>query len=419
MLRLPIPVRTARSRSVPAALLSLPLLFAATALLAADPDADVPVVHSTAPLLPPRIIQLEEEWRLGGEDGLMFGLMIDAVCDEEGNVYLMDQQLSTVTVVSPAGEVLRTLFREGEGPGETSTPHGIALLPDGTVALAEQFPGKLVRVDRDNNPAPSITLVGGKEANVGFTMMAGCSYRAGTLIAAGMYQVPSQGKQSRVSYLAKIDPETGEELLRYRVHETVLDFQKAHLVEREMIAPCYTHAIGPDARLYCARDWREYAVEVLSPEGRLERVITREFKGLERDKMELDRINALFEVQARNLNFPITWEVEPYAQTVAGLRVDEAGNLWVSHSLSEHDQPEGIMTSYDVFGPDGRWREVVQVESDADPRYDGLIWLDDGRVLLVKGLVLAQLTGTGSEGAVFDEEEGTGEMEVICCRVRG
>ncbi len=383
-------------------------------------SADAPVIHSESPQLPTRTVHLEELWRVGGDDpDLMFGLMVNAAVDDAGNVYLMDQQLNTVTVVSPGGRVLRQLFQEGDGPGEVRTPQGIAVLPDGRVALAQQFPGKFIMVDAQGDPAGSITVIGGKNANEGFTAVAGCTARDGKLLAAGMFQLPAEDKQTRTSYVAGIDLDSGAELLRYRVHDTVLDFGKAVLVEREMLAPCYTYAQGPDGRVYFARNWREYAIEVLSPDGVLERVITRDFEPLPRTKQERDRIDELFEVQASQLPFPITWEIEDCEQTLGGLHVDTDGTLWVAHNRSDHELPDGVFTSYDTFDRDGNWQQRVRVACDGDPDYDGLIFLDDDRVLLVKGLVLARLTATGSQGAVFEEEGGDEEMTVICCRLAG
>ena len=55
-------------------------------------------------------MELEELWRIGGEkDEHLFGLMIDARSDEKGNVFLLDHQLSRVTMVSPQGQYLREL----------------------------------------------------------------------------------------------------------------------------------------------------------------------------------------------------------------------------------------------------------------------------------------------------------------------
>lgn len=380
--------------------------------------ADAPVVHSSAPQQPSRRLRFEEDWRLGGEDSeLLFGLMVGATADSAGNVYLMDQQLNQVTVVSPQGEVLRQLFREGEGPGEIRTPQGIAVLQDGRVGLVQQFPGKLILVDAQGDPAGALTFAGGGAGKQGYTMAAGCTARAGTFLLAGMHQVPEGETILRTSYLAAIQLADGSERIRYRSHLTVLDPRKAHFSEREMFAPCYTHALGSDGRVYCARDWREYAIEVLSPGGALERVITRDFAPLARDQRAKDRMNELFRVQAAQLPYPITWEIEPAEQYITGLRVDAGGRLWVSHNRSNSALPTGVFTSYDIFDAAGRWIRIVHVACAGDPAYDGLLFLPDDRVLLVKGLILASLTASGSQGANFDEDGGSGEMEVICGRL--
>ena len=76
-----------------------------------------------------RTVQLEEIWRVGGEDDeeILFGVVAFGVLDEEGNMYLLDSQLSQVLVINPEGELIDTLGREGEGPGEMRQPTGIFL----------------------------------------------------------------------------------------------------------------------------------------------------------------------------------------------------------------------------------------------------------------------------------------------------
>ena len=89
----------------------------------------------------------------------------------------------------------------------------------------------------------------------------------------------------------------------------------------------------------------------------------------------------------------------------------------VAHSRSGLDLPEGVFSRYDVFDPDGRWRHELHVRCEANGDHDGLIFLDDGRVLLVKGLQLARLTASGNGGTVGEEEDGATAIEVICCRL--
>ena len=55
----------------------------------------------------------------------------------EGDIYLLDQQLTEVKVFSRAGDYLRTIGREGEGPGEFRRPGDMFLLPDGNVGVLQ------------------------------------------------------------------------------------------------------------------------------------------------------------------------------------------------------------------------------------------------------------------------------------------
>jgi len=55
--------------------------------------------------------------------------------DGEGNLWIVDRRLHHVLVVSPAGEVLRTIGRNGGGPGEFRFPRGIGIRGDHAYVL--------------------------------------------------------------------------------------------------------------------------------------------------------------------------------------------------------------------------------------------------------------------------------------------
>ena len=93
------------------------------------------VIHVKNPASPPQgveTMQLEELWRVGGagEDQTVFGVILQALPDEQGNLYVLDLQLSQVFVFSPEGKLLRTLSREGEGPGEVRNPTDMFFMAD-------------------------------------------------------------------------------------------------------------------------------------------------------------------------------------------------------------------------------------------------------------------------------------------------
>lgn len=395
-------------------ILVLACLLPVAAALAADFEP------ATAPTHPPRTITLGEQWRVGGADSdLMFGTMIEAVTDADGRVYLLDQQLSRATAVETDGTVAGFLGAEGDGPGEVRTPQDMMIMPDGTLALAQQFPGKLICLHPDGTPAGNVTLGATGSSKGGFTVVSSCTNRGKNLLIGALLQGPTQDGQSRLSYLAKIDP-AGAELVRYCEHMTQLNFKKAHFVEREMLAAFLgAHAVAPDGTVYAARDRNSYLIDVYAPDGTLLRSIGREFEPVPREQREIDRMNELFEIQDSRLPFDITWEVEKTEQTLASLRVDGDGRLWVEHARSGRDQPDGVFKTYDVFSKEGEWLEEVSVVCEGDPGHDDLIFLDDGRVLFVRGLVLARLTASGSEGAVFDEDDVPEAQEVVCYRVEG
>jgi hypothetical protein len=385
--------------------------------LAATP----PNIHSTEPRRADRTVTLEEIWRVGGEDDPdhLFGVMIDARCDADGNVYLLDQQLATVTVIGPGGEDVATLGGEGDGPGECRMPQTMMLFDDGTVGLGQRFPGRFVRVDLQNDPQPSVDLGGPDASREGYTMLLSARNRGGTILVTSLHQVPREGGQTRDSFLWRLGTD-GSILAEYATASTFLDFRKAHFVETEMVAPFVTaHTVGPGGRVYFTPERDAYRIAVHAPDGTPLHTITRAFENPRRDQQTLDRMDALFAEQDRALPFDITWEVSPVDPAIDELHVTAGGDLLVHHARSMRDLPDGVFARYDVFDASGHWRERLDVRCEASPDHDGLIWLDDGRVLLVRGLQLARLTASGNGGAVTDEDDGAWAIEVVCCRVVG
>ena len=58
--------------------------------------------------------------------------------DEHGNVYVLDGGNKNIVVFSANGELLRTMSREGQGPGEIQQPRGIAVANGVTFAMVDR-----------------------------------------------------------------------------------------------------------------------------------------------------------------------------------------------------------------------------------------------------------------------------------------
>ena len=380
--------------------------------------ADVSQVRNTTPAEPHTTVHLEEIWRIGGEDSdLIMGSITEAATDRDGNVYLLDTQLSHALVVSPEGELLRTIGREGEGPGETRQPRDIVYLPDSTIGFLELFPAKLVKLSPKGEARGMLVVGGEMRPKTGFVAASQFLSRAGIFVVAGQHAGRTETGQRRVMFLARLSA-TGEEVVRYREATLTLDFNNLKFVERELSPGFHLgSAVGPDGRVYTVQAWDRYAIEVFLPDGTLERVITREFENRMRTDDELRRINALYAASDQNIGAKIAREIEPSPPAISGLHVDPEGNLWVQHSRSGEHPPDGVMLTYDIFDPEGIYLREIAVACEGDADRDGLVFLDDGRVLLIKGYILAGMARTDLGNVPLGEEEHAPPPEIICCRM--
>lgn len=82
----------------------------------------------------------EEVYRVGsltGEDWEQFGRIYEVAFDGAGNAYLLDIDAFTVMVVDREGALVRTIGRQGDGPGEFDFPRQLAVLEDGRVVVSD------------------------------------------------------------------------------------------------------------------------------------------------------------------------------------------------------------------------------------------------------------------------------------------
>jgi hypothetical protein len=366
-----------------------------------------------------RTMTLEEIWRAGGdEEDLIFGVVGQILTDADGNIYVLDRQLSEVQVFSPDGEYLRTLSGEGEGPGEVRRPVDMTFLPDGRLGIVQMMPGKIVKVDLDGTPAGSLSP-GGDPEQGGFRVLFNVKSRNGQLVACGEKMNPTpQGVMSQTRYLAQL-ADDGTEQTRHL--EKISERNMANFKwdeEEEYFVNFGRFAIGPDGRVYMAPERSEYAIHVLNPEGKLERVIEREYKQRKRNQEDKDRVNNTrrMVINGREIE-KVICQHDP---VITNLWVDDESRLWVLHSRSTREQPEGILQTYDVFDADGHFIFEASVACPGDPLDDGLFLLGSDRAVRVKGMVGAAVSAIAAHGGGTSSEESEGEaapLEVICYRI--
>jgi len=175
-------------------------------------------------------------------------------------------------------------------------------------------------------------------------------------------------------------------------------------------------AADKEGRVYAAPSREEYLIEVWGPDGAPQRAIRCRYEARPRDDGQRDNaravqeaIGAYYPVKPRRITIADT---EP---AVGALAVDDGGRLWVQTARSASDAPAGSWAVVDVFAPDGRLQKRVALPGDHDLREDALLFLGDGRFLVVKGSLAAFLSQQAVTRAGDAAEADP--LEVICYRI--
>jgi hypothetical protein len=379
-------------------------------------DGVVHVRNGDQPEQGTRTIELEELWRVGGEDDdVIFGIVGKVLQDAEGNVYVLDRQLSEVQVFSPEGEYLRTLSREGDGPGEVRRPADMVFLPDGNLGIVQMMPGNIVKVSPDGTPSGSI-FPGGDPSEGGFRVLFNVESRGGQVVAVGEEMSPGQSVMARTRYFSSI-AEDGSERVRYLESTAERDMMNFKWDEEEDYFVHMGHsALGPDGRVYMAPVRDRYEIHILSPDGKLQRVIEKKYSMRKRNKEDKEFVNNTRRMIINGRE--IEKEISDYDPCISSLWVDDESRLWVLHSRSTREQPEGVLQTYDVFDPDGNFLYEAAVACPGDPQDDRVFFLGDGRLVHVKGVIGAAVSAVGLAGRSEEgDEEETAPLEVVCYRI--
>jgi len=391
---------TRRSRlSSFAVALFLAAAFASPPIATGQAATETAVPRITNPATPAEgtsEITLKEQWRLGAGDGEVFGMVTGVFRDPAGNVCLLDNQTSELRVYSPQGKLVRKIGRKGEGPGEVQIAGGACALPDGGYAMIQSFPGKLVLFQGDGTPAGSIVPQMGAGAGQSFLVVIGALAAGPHLALACMNQTFNQAemKMHREHLLGVFDRQGGLIRKVLSANDDMDLSQGFKMSERSANRYQGRWTTASDGTIYSAPDIYGYEIHVYDGQGQEKAVFGRDYQTIARtaqEKKEIEEIYAGFMRNAPNVTF-IVEESHPDIQDVA---MGPDGNLWVLTSQGKYRAPAGVLGTYDVFSPEGRFLRQVSLRGEADSKED-VVTLAGDRVIVVRNFLSAVRAFAGS-----------------------
>jgi hypothetical protein len=366
----------------------------------------------------PATVKLPELWRVGGDsedEEDLFGVIVDIDIDATGEVYLLDSQLSEVKVYSKEGEYVRSLGREGEGPGEFRRPVAMFFTDDGKVAVVQMMPGKIVLLGKDGKPAGDFPLPPAPDG--GFQLVQSADARGGNIVLFMGRQKFDQAamKWSRESFLTAVTP-AGKQTATYAKKENVLNMSAPVLDDAAWDTFERRWEVGPDGKVYAATKYTDYEITVYDRTGKVEKVITREYKHLPRTAREKDVMTKAMEFYSKQLpNCKIS--INEMAKDVSYFSVRDDGSLWVMPSAGDRNPVKGTLGTFDVFNPEGHFVKTVTLQGQGNPQEDLYVFEKD-RVYVVTSFLTAAMSAQGVEGFSAEGEDAE-PMSVICYRLEG
>jgi len=388
------------TRTLPAAQTICAILLCCS-LAAVAADAPPRITNPTQPANGVETLVLEEQWRRGGEDDeLFFGLVVQACPGSGGEIFLLDAQLNEVMVLSADGELLRTIGREGEGPGEFRRAGDLMLTTDGNVGVVQRMPGAIVLLTPDGLPAG--TVLPGDPTTGGRDYLSGAQAVAGGLVLSGAHMTRTETGRLRRNFISLYGLD-GIERREYFGLDDDFDFSAQSFREVDQYFPGEGRwDVAPDGRVFVAASRQDYLVTVFSPDGGPVALIGRDYESRPRDRETLDRLEAAWKAGRRYARFGVEQEFAALEADIVRLEV-RGDELWVLPSRGLHDQPPGVLQTWDVFTSEGLFDRQVALRAPGDGTRDRVILLDDDRALVVSGFQDARDAFTGAGGK--DDED--------------
>ncbi len=354
-------------------------IAAITLHLCAILAAAVPPAAATPPTV---TAPLREKWRLADAEGaLLIGNLVDAAADAAGNTYLLDFDLQTVAVISPKGELLRTLGRPGDGPGETRLASRLFVEPEGRVGLLDMTSSRLVWFDPAGNPEPTAGHLRLNPDGSGAALTYDARRCAGGYVAAFAVLDASDRIIAFDVALTRVPDGGGAGMIVHRVPDKAMSAREPLAAEADSYNFVYNAWDADRAgNVYLAPD-RDLARILKLPAGGGEPVeiplVTKR-----RDRTATEK--AAVAARLARLNGDAGPRVADADAYVDHLRCDESGNVWVRTPMPDPPVAAGVFVAYDVYSPAGARLRRLELRGPDDPRRDAWFLLPGRRVVVVR-----------------------------------
>jgi len=391
----------------------------------ATEDGVPAVLNPATPRDGTRVLKAREAWRLGADEvhDPLLGRVTDVLTDANGNSYVLDGDLSQIHVVDRDGRLLRTIGREGDGPGEIRNADQLIQLPGGDIGVLEMMPGGVVVIDPMGEPREGFHP-GGEGGD--FMMFPGHIEADDQGIVLGRVATSMTDAAVVTTYSLARYARGGAPLVSFfslREEQKGDEISLSMGEEKDAFTRQWT--LLPDGGVVVFSDSFDYRLRLYGADGSPRGIIRRDYDTLKRTPEDLAAARKqAAEMQERFQG--VRQEVEERERDISSVVARPDGSLWVANSAGDRARPDGVGL-LDVFDPQGRYTHTLRIEGvDFDPGRDRYL-IDGDRLYVLREalklpprtmssggggmqMMMIQTTDTGED----KDDEEAGPHQVVC-----
>lgn len=322
-------------------------------------------IAAEAPPVPVRHVDLVAEWRLPAEDEDYLIASLTAVAfDPQGRICIADHRQKNLPIFSREGQWLRTLGREGEGPGELRDVRNVFFDGD-RYGLLQGVPAAVVWLKSDGTPDRRVTIAEGAEGGGTFVAVAH-AVQAGSQILVWIDRSVWDGQQLKPGEtgIAAMAPDGSVGPLIYRAPASEGAGVDGGIDEGKAYDIWWRRWTG-DGRggAWVAPERDEYLLQHWDAAGKLSREVRLPHEPAARSPRGRERI---VEWLTRRGWKASEIRVGRTAPVVAELRLATDGRVWVRLDLGGDVVDGDVTRVYDIFDGNGSRVEQVRVHGGGD-----------------------------------------------------
>lgn len=346
----------------------------------------VGAAHAGAGPVPVRQYILEQQWEVRDDTtSFVLGSIEDVVVDSAGCTYVLDTRAVAVLVFSRTGEFLRTIGREGDGPGELRAPGSLFLADGNLLGVVSKRLGRVEYLDRtDGAPRASARLesLGSVVASAGQAHWLPGGNALVALVAEADGVVFPDWTWRLLTF---DDPVTDDTLVPAGVVAQVGRCAGIAAEREEYFALWSPWTILGDGTIVFAPDWRTPVLEFRDRNGKRMGGLELPIPAINRTEEQRRRFVDLLcgGVDPSDLGVQVELEQhEPRIRSVASRADDE---LWIRTGASGHGIAAGVIRRYLVCRRDGSDLHYGELRGAGDDFVDRICFGPGDLVVIVHG----------------------------------